>query len=122
MQRRLRIAERPAEPPEGVGVAVVARNVADPLLQRREAGLVDVLPVVPEAGAKPVGGPVLARDADHRARQPSAPQEAVDRGNDLPVGEVARDAEDHERVGFAVPHRTETTPASATMRAGRVGA
>ena len=48
---------------------------------------------------------VVDRHADHRYAQESARLEPVQRAEGLLPGQVARDAERHERIGFSVHAR-----------------
>jgi hypothetical protein len=45
-----------------------------------------------------------ARHANDERRQPSTPEQAVDRRQDLPESQIAGGAENHQRVGFGLVH------------------
>ena len=95
-------AERGFEPRETPGLAVVARDVAQPVGEPVEGGTVDLAQMgfypVAGAGGELVGAPIVERDADDRALEVAARLHPVERGKDHLVGEIAGGAEDHQRV------------------------
>ena len=104
VRRALGALERLLQRVEGLGLVVVAADVADRLLQLVERGaVVDaaafLLDRVAHALVHLVVGLRAAGDADHTRHQLAALGHRVQRGEDLLVGEVAREAEQHEGVG-----------------------
>src|SRR5262249_26581912 len=90
-----------AKLPERGLVGVVAVDVAERLHQPRERVAIDAavpLDALVCARAELVERPARLGDADDRHGQPSAERHAVQGGKDLLVGEVARGAEENERV------------------------
>ena len=86
-----------------VGVGVVAVDVAEAGGQRRERGLVDPAAVLGQAGPRALDElrerPPGLRDAHDRKIQVPASGHRLQRREDLLVGEIARRAEEHQRVG-----------------------
>ncbi len=102
-KRKSRVAQRSAEAIEGRRVAIVAFDVADLARERRERAAVDAAVLreaVPDPRAQSLHGPAGARDADDRHGQRAAADERLQCRVDLPVHEIARRTEQHERVGL----------------------
>ena len=95
-------AELLLERPEGRRVVVVAVHVAEERQQLGELRLVDAAAVVHEAvagpGAELLQVPARLRDPDHRHVEVTAPDQGHEGREDLLVGEVARRAEEDQRV------------------------
>ena len=100
----LRAAEGLTQRLEGGLVAVVPVDVAHELREPAERALVvDTTAVRLDAVAGPVAQllhrPRRGRDADHGHAQLAPLEHVVERREDLLVGQVARRAEEHQRVG-----------------------
>jgi len=97
-----RVAERPAQRRERGVVAVVAVHELQLGLEAAQRLGVRVRIVAGEALAHPgdqrVAPGAAAGHAHHDLRQAPAPLQVLERGEDLLVGEVAGDAEDHQRI------------------------
>ena len=87
---------------------VVAVDVAQALGEGGERALVDaavVLEAVPRALLELLEPPARAGHAHHRHVQRAAAGQALERGEDLLVGEIAGGAEEDEGVGGIRVHR-----------------
>src|SRR3954463_1287268 len=100
-----RLAEPLPQSRERTRVEIVAVHVFEQLRQTFERALVDAA-VLGEALAHPLekrlAGPPRPGDADHRPVQELALHHRLERGEDLLIGEVAGDPEQHQRVGAPV--------------------
>src|SRR5262249_8956341 len=109
---RLGVLQRRADRGERAGVPVVTVHVAHGLGELLERVLVVdatavLLDAVVTSLAEVVDGPLRRRRPDHRDREMTALGKGVERGKDLLVGEVARCAEEDQRVrvlGSGVHH------------------
>src|SRR5262249_25860750 len=92
----------------GGRLAVVAVDVAQPLDELRERHRVDAAAVLLEAlagaGAELLELPARLRHADHRHVEVTTADHRLQRGKDLLVGEIARRAEENQRVGARRAH------------------
>ena len=93
---------------ERVGLGVVAARIAQECREPGERRLVHaavLLQALPGAGTEVVVAPVVSRDADDGEVQTFIADEALQRGEDLLVREVAGGAKEDEGVGVAGAHR-----------------
>src|SRR5439155_2683104 len=115
VERVLRLGELGLQPLEGGEVGIVAVDVAQERGQLRKRLRIEA-PVLGHARPGPrdelVARPSRLGHAHHRNVEAPAADEALERGKDLLVGEVARGAEEHQRVGArpALPHFFSTWP------------
>jgi hypothetical protein len=110
VQRPPGVTQRLAQAIEDRRVVVVAAHVAEQAGQLREGVGIDTaavcLDAVAGAGAKAVDVPILPGHGDHGHVEPAAARHGLERGKDLLVGEVSGRAEEHQRVGLKLAHRT----------------
>ena len=107
VQRVGSIAELFAERGVGGRSAVVATDVAKPLLELREDGLVDAaVSLDTRTGARPelLDRPVRPRDPDDGYLEMPPPFHRIERGENLLVHEVAGGPEEDEGVGVRTVH------------------
>ena len=108
VRRALGGAELPANGLERRRISVIAVDVAQHSAQRVERHGVKpavLLHAVARAGTELVDGPPGLRHADDRHVEMAALRHRLQRREDLLVREIARRAEEHERIGDAVAHR-----------------
>src|SRR5688572_8192483 len=104
----LRVAERLTQRGERFRLAVIAVDVAHELREARVGVFVDAVLAAVEAVANSLAQSLdarsAARDADHGNVELAVLHEALERRKNLLVREVARDAEDHERIRLFPGH------------------
>ena len=101
VRRMLRAAERLAKGDERRRVRVVAVDVVQESGQPGERRLVHAAELGEARArtlAKLIGGPARLRHPDDGHRQAAPADHALERGEDFLVGEIARGAEEHQRV------------------------
>ena len=98
----LRIAKSPAQSGERVGIGVVTVHIVESFRQPSERRLVDTAAVFVDAGTcaleQLVTCPARFGHPNHGHLERSAACHAVQGGEDLLIGQVARGAEEDERV------------------------